>query len=301
MREGDILRHIFRQNHRLPDHVTIPPGDDMAGLRIGGADVLVTVDQLIDGVHFRLDDTPLEWIGRKAMTRNLSDVAAMAALPVGAVAAAALPTSFTEDQARTLFDAMRQTAERYECPLVGGDISIHNGPLTMTVTVLAEPGGIKPVTRSGARVGDVIAVTGALGGAWSASSGGGAHLTFEPRIQLARKLATVPGVTLHSMIDLSDGLASDLKHICELSGVGAEVERGLIPLRGVATPENALSEGEDYELLFTLSPASARQLPDEIDGVPITRLGHIIEGTRLFLLDGSERRELARSGWEHHG
>src|SRR5687768_2762205 len=99
MREGELLRHIFDHNAKLPLSVTIPPGDDMGGIRIEGAEVLVTVDQAIDGVHFRLDRTPIELIGRKAVTRNLSDVAAMAALPVAAVAAAALPRSFTQQQA----------------------------------------------------------------------------------------------------------------------------------------------------------------------------------------------------------
>src|SRR5687768_12402279 len=128
MRERDLLGHIFDQNPRLPPGVTIPPGDDMGAVRIDGAEVLVTVDQAIDGVHFRLDYAPLELIGRKAMTRNLSDVAAMAALPVAAVAAAALPRSFTQKQADGLFDAMRATGEHSGCPLIGGDITVHDGP-----------------------------------------------------------------------------------------------------------------------------------------------------------------------------
>src|SRR5687767_7100327 len=119
MREGAILRHIFRQNRRLSRGVIIPPGDDMGGVRIGGKEILVTVDQLIDGVHFKLGHDALALVGRKAMTRNLSDVAAMAALPIAAVAAAALPRSLTEARARTLFDSMRRISDRYNCPLVG--------------------------------------------------------------------------------------------------------------------------------------------------------------------------------------
>ena len=297
MRERDLLQHIYEHNTRLPGGVTIPPGDDMGAVRIGQEQVLVTVDQAIDGVHFRLADTPLELIGRKAMTRNLSDVAAMAALPVAAVAAAALPRSFTQPQADALFDAMRRTAEHYDCPLIGGDVSIHDGPLTLTVTVLASPAGVKPVLRSGAKVGDLIAVTGRLGKAWSRQSGGGAHLTFEPRIAVARRLATLPGLSLHSMIDISDGLSGDLAHICQQSGVGAEIRLIDIPLREGATPADALTDGEDYELLFTFAPT---QLPAEIDGVPLTVLGHIIEGSGIVLVDEHQRRAmLSEAGWEH--
>lgn len=323
MRERSILKHIFGQNARLPHYVTIPPGDDMAGLRIGQEDVLVTVDQLIDGVHFRLEDTPLHLIGRKAMTRNLSDVAAMAALPVAAVAAAALPRSMTEAQATALFEAMRRTSDQYHCPLVGGDISIHGGPLALTVTILATPGGIRPVLRSGARVGDLVCVTGRLGGSWRGvggvrNSADAPHLNFEPRIQLARQIASIEGLTLHSMIDLSDGIATDLRHICEMSGVGAELDLRALPIRDEAMAAasqdrstaawvRALTDSEDYELCFTLAEGEAeRLLPATIDGVPITRVGRVIDAmdapseTPIWLChsDGS-KAPLTYEGWEH--
>lgn len=317
MRESEVLSHIFRQNNRLPNAVTIPPGDDMGAIRIGGRELLVTVDQLIDGVHFRLGQTPLDLIGRKAITRNLSDVAAMAALPVAGVAAAALPKSFAEEQARTLFDSMRQTADHYDCPLIGGDLSIHDGPLTLTVTVLATPAGIAPIRRSGAKIGDIIAVTGRLGRAWTPApkpahlgrevapdiadvSRGVAehHLTFEPRIQLARHLVQLSG-GLHSMIDISDGLATDLGHICRMSNVGAEIRPADLPLRNGATAHQALTDGEDYELLFTLSTSSAAKLPSEIDGVPITPIGRVVEGDSMFLIEQGRQSPLRQSGWEH--
>ncbi len=302
MREGRLLSHIFDANNRLPGYVTIPPGDDMAGLRLQDNDLLITVDQLADGVHFRLSDTPLELIGRKAITRNLSDVAAMAALPVAAVAAAALPRSFTQEQANRLFDAMRQTAEQFHCPLVGGDITIHDAPLILTVTVLATPAGIGPIRRSGARPGDWIAVTGRLGCAWFKDHGRGDHLTFEPRIHLARKLAAWPGIELHSMIDLSDGLASDLGHIGEQSRVAARIEAARVPLRDGAALHNALCDGEDYELLLTFSATDTRVLPERIDGVPVTIIGQITAGRGMTVVWADGRCEpLSAQGWEHTG
>jgi thiamine-monophosphate kinase len=308
MRESDLLKHVYAFNSGLPDYVTVPPGDDMAALTLGDRTMLITVDQVADGVHVKLDTTPLELVARKAITRNLSDVAAMAARPLGAVVAAALPRRFTEAQAKTLFDAMRSTAERYHCPLVGGDISVWDHPLMLAVTVFAEPAGIGPILRRGARPGDVIMVSGQLGGAWQ-KDGGGAHLHFEPRIELARKVAEIAGDGLHSMIDLSDGLASDLSHICEQSHAAAEIHIADLPARlpGRDGPQHALYDGEDYELCFTVDPAAAEKLPTEIDGVTLTRIGHMLGEaerpveSRLWLRqpDGT-RQPLTKTGWEHH-
>lgn len=300
LRESRLLRHIYAANGALPPVVTIPPGDDMGAVRLDDPEILVTVDQLIQNVHFRLDDTPLELIGRKAMTRNLSDVAAMAALPLAAVVAVALPDGFTEAQANTLFDAMRKTGEQYACPLIGGDISVHRGPLTLTVTVLARAAGIKPILRSGAKPGDLIAVTGRLGKAWCKEHGGGDHLTFEPRISLARKLVQLPGIAVNSMIDLSDGLAGDLREICRQSRVGAEIMSDRIPLRQGASTLDALQNGEDYELLFTYRPDNQTQLPDRIEGVMVTTIGKTLDGERVMLTDShGVSRELSINGWEH--
>lgn len=316
MGELDLLSHVFKHNAALPGRVIIPPGDDMAMLRLGDRDLLITVDQVADGVHVNCADTPLELVGRKAITRNLSDVAAMAALPVGAVVAAALPRDLGDANATRLFDAMRATAERYDCPLVGGDTMIWDGPLTLTVTVFAEPRGVTPVTRSGAKPGDVVCVTGRLGGAWRDGGADAPHLTFEPRIALARDLAQ--RLTLHSMIDLSDGLATDLRHVCERSHVDAEIDIATMPTRRggdtddtdshglTAEQRHALCDGEDYELCFTLDARDAASLPAKIDGVPITRIGRIVARApghdvaclRLVRPDGASNAFDA-SGWEH--
>lgn len=316
MRELQMLQHIYAQNRRLSGQVVIPPGDDMGAVRIGGQNVLVTVDQVADGVHFNSHTASLEHIGRKSITRNLSDIAAMAARPVAGVAAACLPRRFGQQQAQRLFDAMRETAAHFRCPLIGGDISVWDHPLVLTVTLLAEPGGIEPVLRNGAKDGDIICVTGRLGGSWIADESDGPHLSFEPRIDLARKLAAWPGVKLHSMIDISDGLAGDLPRICQQSHVAAQIDPKLLPLRPEALAASrrdgrpawihALTDGEDYELCFTLNPESAAKLPAEIDGVPITRIGRIIStdaskpDTLLWTATADGRRSpLKVAGWEH--
>jgi thiamine-monophosphate kinase len=309
MRENALLAQIYAANRSLPSSVVIPPGDDMGAVRLGGELVLMKVDQVAEGVHFS-PGTPLELIARKALTRNLSDVAAMASLPVAAVCAACLPRNFGEERAHQLGESMRRIAADYGCPLIGGDISMWDQPLIITVTLIAEPAGVEPVLRSGAKPGDVICVTGKLGGSWA--PGSDVHLTFEPRIELARTLAKT--VKLHSMMDISDGLAMDLPRLCEASGVAAEVAVDRLPLRdeaiawakqdGKSAWRHGLNDGEDYELLFTVGEQDAARLPREIDGVPITPIGRIIAGERpvVTLLHGDGRRELmGDGGWEHRG
>ncbi len=315
MRELELLSHIYRSNPTLPVGVTIPPGDDMGAVTLGGASVLVTVDQVADGVHVDLASTPIEKVGRKAITRNLSDVAAMAAKPVGAVAAACLPKGFGQDMAKALFDAMHASAESFNCPLIGGDISMWDQRLILTVTIFAEPDGIDPVLRSGAQVGDVIYVTGQLGGSiitLDDPPGYTHHLDFTPRIDLARKLAADPTTRPRAMIDLSDGLGLDLPRICEQSGVCAQLDTDRLPISpaahlaaqrsGQPAWQHALGDGEDYELCFTAPPGT---LPDEVEGVPITEVGRIVAqrpGSRMtvHLPDGT-LADTAGLGWEHLG
>jgi thiamine-monophosphate kinase len=321
MRESELLQHIYRANPTLPGRVIIPPGDDMGGLQIGAEQVLITVDQLADGVHFDLRAVPLEKIARKAITRNLSDVAAMAALPCGAVVAACLPRHFGTSSAQRLFDEIRAVSASYGCPVIGGDIAMWDHPLILSVTVLAVPAGVTPVRRDGARVGDWVCVTGRLGGSMQALRGYIHHLDFEPRLTLARKLASTPGLTLHSMIDLSDGLGIDLGRVCEASGVSAQLWADRLPISeaaemtsradGVEPWRHALGDGEDYELCFTVPAEQAhRCLPAQIDGVPITPVGVV---TPVAVASGNGKptvtikfpdgsiRAAGDSGWDYCG
>lgn len=299
MREAALLQHVYDQSAGLPDDVVIPPGDDMGAVTLGGTTLLVTTDQVADGVHVDLADTPLGLAGRKCVTRSLSDVAAMAAKPVGAVVAVCLPKGFGEDRAAALFDAMRDTAEHYGCPLVGGDIAMWDSPMIATLTVFAEPAGVEPVLRGGAQPGDAVYVTGCLGG----SLASGHHLVFEPRLTLARALAADPDSRPTAMMDLSDGVGMDLPRMVE----HAEIDAALLPIRPETpdTPEepawrHALGDGEDYELLFTASPDA--DVPAELLGVTVTRIGEVRDagGVVVQLPDGSTQ-PVAGLGWEHRG
>jgi thiamine-monophosphate kinase len=292
--EFDFIEWV-RAQQKAGDAVTVPPGDDLAVMKWAGDDLLlVGADQVLDGVHFdSLIHTPRA-IGRKVMNRNLSDCAAMACLPAGAVVTAALPRGTGLDYAKEIYLGLRDAADPFDCPIVGGDTATWDGKLALSVTILGKSAGIKPVVRCCAKPGDGIYVTGPLGGSLL-----GRHMTFEPRIDIARKLASLGSV--NAMIDLSDGLSRDLGHICRASSVGATVMASLVPIhedaiemrrRDGRTPlEHALHDGEDYELLFTGQPAVY---------FASTRVGTITAepGVWLQAPDGS-RQPLEAKGWEH--
>jgi thiamine-monophosphate kinase len=301
MRESSFIEWIYSQSDFDPAAVPVGPGDDMAIVTCGGQRVLLTTDQVLDGVHFVLAEHGARAAGRKAMARNLSDVAAMATEAVAAVAAVAFPRGLGRPDAEEMYRGMRLCGDAFACPLVGGDVGSWDGPLAITVTILARPGAAEPVLRSGAKAGDAICVTGSLGGAWRTRR----HLTFTPRIAEARVLAG--GYGLHAMIDLSDGLSVDLGHICDSSGVGAEIVAAAVPIHEDARLAGdalgaALGDGEDYELLFTLAEADAERLVARQPlPVPVTRIGTIVEPTRRVLLrEGGRQEKLRPTGWEHH-
>lgn len=301
MREQRLLDHVYAANPGLGDLVRIAPGDDMGMVESPSTHVLLAVDQLVAGRHVRLETTPIALVGRKAITRCLSDVAAMAARPLASLVAVTLPPDFGEDRAKDLFDAMRETAARYGAPLVGGDIAVHASathPLVCAVTVLATPGPRAPVRRDGARVGDTIFVSGRLGGSFDAD-GGGAHLTFEPRIETALALASMLGDDLHAMIDVSDGLGRDVGRLARASGVAVRLDAARMPCRRGVDWRRAVADGEDYELCFAARVATIAPIgevaftaigvvearDDEADPVAIMIDGRAIPGSEL--------------GWDH--
>jgi thiamine-monophosphate kinase len=302
MRESELLQHVFAMAGVPTPDVPIPPGDDMAMVKFHDRPVLAAVDQVVDGRHVDLARTPLEHVGRKAVTRSLSDVAAMAAKPVALMAAVTLPPDFGHDRATALFDAIRRTAQRYACPLIGGDIAVFrdaSSPLVCSVAVLAEPGPGGPVTRSGARPGDVIAVTGRLGGSLGAD-GQGRHLTFEPRLVEAAALAATLGRRLHAMIDISDGLGRDAAHLAEQSGAQIEIDAERIPCaEGVAWPQ-AMGDGEDYELCF----AADGTVPPQVGELPVTVVGRVVsrpgaEDPLVVVKAGGRTLDGSDLGWDH--
>jgi thiamine-monophosphate kinase len=309
LRENDFLHWLYAQGGPS-EAVPVGPGDDMAVVRFDRDRLLVACDQVLDGVHVRLADCGYQAAGRKAMLRNLSDVAAMAALPVGAVASVALPRDATEDDAKALHCGMTSLGEEFSCPLVGGDTSVWDHPLAISLTVFAKPagatGGIHPIIRQGARAGQAICVTGALGGAWRT----GRDLTATPRVREAIILAF--RYHLRSMIDISDGLAMDLGRVCRAGGgLGAEIWADAVPIHpdAVRRAEQdggdplraALGDGEDYELLFTLARGPAgRLVKDQKIPLPVTQIGVVTKEHGLVLVHPDGRRDsLDPTGWEH--
>jgi thiamine-monophosphate kinase len=314
MREFALLQHVYASNRRLGARVLIPPGDDMGMVLLNGRNLLAAVDQLIDGRHIDLKRVDVALAGRKAVARSVSDIAAMAARPVASLAAVALPPDFSEPLAKKLFDSMRQTASQLKCPLIGGDIAVQRSkshPMMASVTVLAEPidDHHPPITRSGAKVGDRVYVTGTIGGGWD-GEGGGKHLTFTPRVRQAIALARKLGPNLHAMIDISDGLGRDASHIAEMSRVRIEIDAERIPKHESRIAwRDAASRGEDYELLFT----ATGPVPNRIASVAITELGRVV-GTwsgltredlnspatwRVAFLTDGRAVNGATLGWEH--
>lgn len=293
MKEHDLINWIRSQGCVPTDWVG--PGDDCAVITLAGRRLLVTTDQVLDGVHVQCAQCGPRAAGRKAMARGLSDIAAMAGLPTAVVATVAAPNAFTDADAQALYAGLREVADAFDCPLVGGDVSVWDGPVTISVTVLGEPGDIEPVCRSGAQADDALCVTGRLGGAWR----NGRDLTFTPRIAEARALAGA--ADLHAMIDLSDGLGTDLRHLCAASGVGAEIDSRCIPIHADADLSAALGDGEDYELLFSLPGDQAERLIAEPPcETPIHRIGRCLAGSEIRLIGPNGQTEIMDArGWEH--
>jgi thiamine-monophosphate kinase len=235
------------------------------------------------------------------MAVSLSDCAAMATIPVAAVVSVALPRSLGREQLKQLHSGIAVAAERFGCALVGGDITKwgSSGPFAVSVAMLSRTAGSAPIRRSGAKVGDRVCVTGSLGGAVR-----GKHLEFEPRVREAIRITQM--VTINSMIDISDGLSSDLNRICHSSGVGAIVDARQIPISEQAqkdkSPLNAaLNEGEDFELLFTLSEKDSESLLREWDGpIAISPIGLITDRTdvKIEMPDG-QIQNLLPVGYDH--
>jgi len=302
MREDEITGWFRQQRQLSPTDVPIGIGDDMAQIALGPeASVLITTDMLLDGTHFDLKTATLEQVGYKSMAASLSDCAAMATIPLAAVVAVGLPPGWSGRQLQDLHAGVVFAADKYHCPLVGGDITSWQGDgrLVVCVSMLSKPGGKPPVRRNGAKVGDIIGVTGSLGG-----SGRRKHLEFEPRVNEALEITQI--ADLHAMMDISDGLSTDLNRICTQSGVGAVIDASSVPIsddaRHQADPlDAALNEGEDFELLFTLSAEQWDRLYRQWDHpVPVTGIGAITDTGRMEIrMPDGRIRDLRPGGYDH--
>lgn len=303
MRESAFIAHLLASEPPPRGAVLLGPGDDMAALRVEGGAVLAAIDAVVEGRHFRTG-TDLRLVGRKAVLRNLSDVAAMAARPLACLASVAAPRGFSDEDARRLLAGVRSAAEEHACPLVGGDTAIHardDSPLVVSVAILATPAAVggEFVRRRGGRLGDLVAVTGRLGGSLD-PDGGGRHLDFPPRLAEATELAETLGTRLHAMIDLSDGLGVDAAHLAEAAAgdLAIEIEASAVPCREGLPIERALGDGEDFELCFCCSGPP----PAEVRGVPVTVVGRVVEregGPRVRLRRGTVLSDASRFGFEH--
>jgi thiamine-monophosphate kinase len=333
MRVGDLgeFALIARLQGFLPDatsaQVVRGIGDDCAVLRPSpGAELLLTTDTQEENVHFRREWATPEDIGWRCLAVNVSDIAAMAGHPLGAVVALSLPPDLDVAFVDGLYAGMQALARDYECPIIGGNITKSSEHMSVTITVLGEVPQGQGGYRSGAQAGDEIWVTGTLGGA----KAGLEALLHPERVAalsvsyaLARYRRPCPRLweaqylrqqgVLHSLVDISDGLSSDLTHICVASGVGAELEAEAIPMhddvRQVAQAlqvdalHYALHGGEDFELCLTAPPGRLAGLQAEFEQQfqsSLVQVGTVQPGSglRLVMADGSQIALSAR-GYDH--
>jgi thiamine-monophosphate kinase len=305
-----IRKRALRTGWRNSGILSLGIGDDCAILRPRrNQEVVVTTDLSLENVHFRRQWHSPESVGHRCLARGLSDLAAMGARPEAAFLSLAVPQELTGAWMERFFNGLMALAERCLVPLAGGDTA--KAPMVIADIVLlgSVPKG-EALLRSGARAGDVLYVTGALGGSAAellalekqpanfrgASTAGHPHLYPEPRLaagRKARRLAT-------AAIDVSDGLSTDLAHLCDESGLAAEIDAETLPVDARATLEQALHGGEDYELLFTASPKTL--IPKQLGGVlvhPIGRMKKRGKGPQVTLDRNGARTELVAAGWEH--
>lgn len=301
---GGELAYIdwLRRQTPADARVVLGPGDDTAVLNFTpGAGCLVTTDMLLEGSCFILAEAGPRLVGRKAMAVNLSDIAAMAGRPVAAVVSVGLPHSGGRALAEELYRGLREMADAFQTALAGGDTNSWDGPLVISVTLLGETTPRGPVPRSGARPGDWLLVTGPLGGSIL-----GKHLTFTPRVREALQLHEL--AELHALIDVSDGLAADLGHICAESRCGAVLRAESIPISDDARKMNdalsplqhALTDGEDFELIAALPPDDALRLlaTQPIPGLTLHHIGECVEQGMWLERDG-RREVLEPRGYVH--
>jgi thiamine-monophosphate kinase len=295
------LRERVAADQRVPLGI----GDDAALVEVRpGLVSVVTTDMLMEGVDFRLDEAQPRLVGRKSLAVNLSDLAAMGAEPVAAFVSVALPRRGGERLARELLEGILDLAQQFDTAIAGGDTNSWDGPLVINITAVGEVRPERAWTRSGARPGDRIVVTGSFGGSIL-----GKHLTFTPHIEAAKWLAA--NANVHAGMDVSDGLSLDLSRMLAESGCGAVLDLDHLPISeaahelaridGKSAVDHALSDGEDFELLLAVPPAEAERLVSlQPVGVPLADIGEFVESPGLWSRDSSGGvHPLSARGYEH--
>jgi thiamine-monophosphate kinase len=308
MNEFDLIARLTKD---APSNalVVTGPGDDCAVLDVGipGQVLLFKTDAVVEGIHFD-SKTPPEKIGHKALARCFSDIAAMAGTPTAALITIGLPRKFETSFVEAIYQGLNDLARRYGVAIAGGETTTNPGGILISIALIGQVKRERQVLRSGAKVGDAIFVTGDLGGSLA-----GKHLEFEPRLTEAQWLAE--NFTIHAMIDLSDGLAGDLRHLLKASGVGGELLASAIPIsrqaklaaraQSSAKPPllAALTDGEDFELLFAVASLDAVPLNDgwkkRFPGARLSCIGKITAGPAVTIRDKEGVRPLTAHGYTH--
>lgn len=297
------LIQLLTQDLPADSSVLTGPGDDCAVLDWGGSKLLFKTDAIVEGIHFERN-TPPEAIGRKALARALSDIAAMAGTPTHALITLGFHAEMEPSLIEAVYQGLRDCAREYNINIVGGETTSLS-QLTLSISLIGRAS--KPILRTGSAVGDAIFVSGELGGSLA-----GHHLNFTPRLKEARWLSDQDIV--HAMIDLSDGLATDLRHLLS-DQTGAELLTRALPIRRAAkerardNPSGktallaALTDGEDYELLFTVSSKDAVPLLDgwksAFPETPLHCIGKITDQPGIALRDDKGVKPLTLHGYDH--
>ena len=305
MRENSLVQWL--RNYPQPDSQYLPLGigDDAAALKIWASDQelsVITTDLIADGAHFLAQECTPEQIGRKAMAVNLSDIAAMAAEPIAAFVTLLLPKGCEEAYTKSLMSAAIDLANEFGCVVAGGDTNNWNGAIAVGVLIVGKTGTRGPLLRSGARPGDKLLVTGQLGGSLA-----GHHFNFIPRINEALWLHK--NFAINAGMDLSDGLAMDLRRLCVESGCGAKVHATALPISPAAQAdsnevaiERALGDGEDFELLLAVHADDVERILNHPDrDFEICEIGEVLPGDEILLIDSEGKAvPMPTLGFEHH-
>ena len=324
------IRRNARASRRSPE-LRLGIGDDCAVLRPAKSEeIVVTTDFSLEGVHFRREWHSPESVGHRCLARGLSDIAAMGARPIGAFLSMAMPKELVEARRGKswldrFLDGLLALADRWKIPLAGGDTAQSQGPACFDIVLVGSVKRGRALLRSGANPGDAIYCTGSLGGAAAEllalqrapgrfaklvkTTDDHPHLFPQPRIAVAARIRSAATAA----IDISDGLSTDLGHLCDESDLAAELDAAAIPVHRIALEaervgavrsalELALHGGDDYEVLFTASPDS--HIPQKVAGVPIHRIGQMVaprKGRSRMIIRDKDRRTsaLEQRGWEH--
>jgi thiamine-monophosphate kinase len=322
--EFGLIERIRRMFDEPSPSVILGIGDDAAVCRSQpGRVMLLTTDALVEGAHFHRQYTPAKSLGWKALAINISDIAAMGGVPRYALVTLALPETWTVEEVESLYEGIDQCALAYGCPLVGGDTVQSPDGCMLSVTVLGDADERKVVTRSGAREGDLICMTGEMGGArvgLEVLESGTDKKRFrhsvdrflEPKPRLWEAKRLVEGMSVTSMIDISDGLTSEIGHLCRQSGLGCLIQEEKIPVsreavrwaesRGEALTPYVLESGEEYELLFTVSKRQFEAWQDKgLDrNLELTVVGVMMAKNRGMLVQRRGKTyPLSMKGWDH--